>query len=84
MRSLLREGLVPGLREDLVLLRAFMRAFNLLEAPDQMMKRPDLLQRVMAAWNRRDEREPLVRGPSRDEMVRILEGDAQTPSARPS
>jgi flavin-dependent dehydrogenase len=82
MRALLREGLVPGLREDLTLLRAFMRAFNLLEAPDELMKRPELLQRVMASFARRDEREEVVRGPSRDEMVRILEAAEADSAAR--
>ncbi|MGH0037576.1 MAG: NAD(P)/FAD-dependent oxidoreductase [Myxococcota bacterium] len=73
MRSLLRDGLIPGLRENLHLLRAFMRIFNLLEAPSDMLKRPDLLQHVLAAWQRRDEREPVVLGPGRSEMVERLE-----------
>jgi hypothetical protein len=37
MRAVLRDGLGPGLREDLTLLRAFMRVFNLLEKPDTLM-----------------------------------------------
>jgi 2-polyprenyl-6-methoxyphenol hydroxylase-like FAD-dependent oxidoreductase len=72
MRSLLRDGLIPGLRENIHLLRAFMRIFNLLEAPSDMMKRPDLLQHVLAAWQRRDQREPLVLGPGRTEMIERL------------
>ena len=82
MRAMLRDGLGPGLREDLGLLRAFMRAFNLLDAPDELMKRPDLLQKVMASFAKRDEREPIVRGPSRDEMVRILEEAGSSSPAR--
>lgn len=82
MRALIRDGLVPGLREDLTLLRAFMRAFNLLDAPDELMKRPDLLQRVMSSFARRDEREAIVRGPSRDEMLRILEAAAEDTASR--
>jgi hypothetical protein len=73
MRSLLRDGLIPGLRENLHLLRAFMRIFNLLEAPSDMLKRPDLLQHVLAAWQRRGEREPVVLGPGRSEMIERLQ-----------
>ncbi len=73
MRSLLRDGLIPGLREDLDLLRAFMRIFNLLEAPSDMLKRPDLMQSVLAAYQRRDGREPLVLGPDRNEMIERLQ-----------
>jgi len=72
MRSLLREGLLPAMGEDLVLLRSFMRVFNLLEAPQDLMKDPTIFQRVLAAWNRRGEREPVVHGPKRDEMVEQL------------
>jgi flavin-dependent dehydrogenase len=69
MRSLLVEGLVPALREDIVVTRAFMRVFNMLDDPRELMAAPDLLGRVMAVWGRRDEREPVRLGPSRSEMV---------------
>lgn len=72
MRSLLREGLLPGLTEDIALLRAFMRIFNLLEAPQDMLARPDLLQHVLQAWNRRHERPKKDQGPPRSEMTSIL------------
>lgn len=72
MRSLLRDGLVPALREDLDVLRTFMRAFNLLETPRDLMKDPQVLQRVLASFARREEREPVVNGPARDEMVQQL------------
>jgi 2-polyprenyl-6-methoxyphenol hydroxylase-like FAD-dependent oxidoreductase len=72
MRSLIRDGLIPGLREDLTLLRSFMRLFNLLEAPRDLMRDPALMQRVLAAWQRRDSRPPQVLGPSRGEMVERL------------
>jgi len=72
MRSLLRDGLIPGLAEDLELLRTFMRIFNLLEAPQDVMTRPDIFQRVMASWSRRDQRERQVLGPTRDEMASLL------------
>ncbi len=69
MRCLLRDGLVPAMREDLVLLRAFMRVFNLLDSPTDLMKDPQILQRALVSFGRRDKREPVVRGPSRDEMI---------------
>lgn len=73
MRTLLREGLLPAMREDLGLLRAFMRAFNLLEAPQDLMRKPELMQAVLASFNRRHEREPTVQGPTRSEMLEELE-----------
>jgi len=76
MRSLLRDGLLPALREDIVVLRAFMRVFNMLDAPTDVLATPDLLQRVMAVWQGREEREPLRLGPGREEMRKQLEGAA--------
>jgi phytoene/squalene synthetase len=73
MRSLLRDGLMPALREDITVLRAFMRVFNLLDAPGDIMARPDLMQRVLAVWQRRDEREPVRLGPGRAEMLAELD-----------
>ncbi len=76
MRSLLRDGLLPALREDISVLRAFMRVFNLLEAPGDLLARPELMQRVLAVWQRRDEREPISFGPDRSEMLATLEQTA--------
>jgi flavin-dependent dehydrogenase len=73
MRAILRDGLLPGLREDIELLRVFMRAFNLLDPASDLMKRPDLLTRVMASYARKDQREPVDLGPSRKAMVDILD-----------
>jgi len=73
MRAVLREGLLPALREDVVLMRTFMRAGNLLEAPDDVMKRPEVMQRVLASYQKRGEREPVYQGPTRDEMLAILD-----------
>lgn len=72
MRSLLRDGLIPALREDLTVLRAFMRVFNLLEPPADLMKDPTILQKVLQSFERRDEREPVARGPKRAELVEQL------------
>lgn len=72
LRSVLRDGLLPAMRLDLVVLRAFMRVFNLLESPRNLMADPDLLARIMAVWQRRGERERLRLGPNREEMLEQL------------
>ena len=69
MRSVLVHGLVPALREDIQILRAFMRVFNMLESPRDLMAAPDLLSRILAVWQKREEREPLKLGPARAEML---------------
>ena len=77
VRSMLRDGLLPAVREDPVVLRAFLRMFNLLEAPDSLMSDPDVLGRVLDVYQRRDSRPPeQPLGPDRATMVSILEGAA--------
>lgn len=76
MRSLLRDGLMPALREDIGVLRAFMRVFNLLDAPGDIMAQPGLMQRVLAIWQQREQREPIDFGPDRSEMIAELEQSA--------
>ncbi|MEO5900922.1 MAG: FAD-dependent oxidoreductase [Ilumatobacteraceae bacterium] len=58
MRGVFRDGLVPALRTDAVVLRAFMRSFNLLSAPDALMKDPGVQARVLEVWQDRDNRPP--------------------------
>lgn len=76
MRSLLRDGLLPALREDIVVLRAFMRVFNMLDAPTDLLGTPGLMQRVLAVWQRRDQHVRIELGPPREEMLRQLESAA--------
>ncbi len=76
MRSLLRDGLMPALREDLHVLRAFMRVFNLLDSPRDLMADPQLLGRVMRVWQGRESRERISFGPDRAEMIRLLRAEA--------
>ncbi len=72
-RDLLRDGLFPAMRVDPVVLRAFLRMFNLLEPPDSLMKDPDVIGRVMAVYATRDQRPPEApTGPDRDHLVRLL------------
>jgi hypothetical protein len=58
MRAVFRDGLLPALRRDAVVLRAFFRSLNLLTAPDSMIKDPEVGSRVLAVWQDRDNRAP--------------------------
>jgi len=73
MRSVLRDGLIPALRTDAEVVRAFMRVFNLLAPPDALISDPVAMGRILAAWRERDRRPPLpAAGPERDTMVDLL------------
>ena len=72
MRDLLTRGFVPALSRDATVLRAFLRSFNLLDPPGDLLQRPDLLQRVLAVYQTRGEREEPVLGPGRSEMIALL------------
>ncbi len=76
MRSLLKEGLMPALTEDLILLRVFMRMMNLMDPPGDLMKNPQVMQSLLASYAKRDERErpKLADGPGREAMVELLAG----------
>ena len=73
MRSLMRDGLGPAMREDIDLLRAFMRVFNLLDPPRDLLQDPTILQRVLASHAARGDRAKEAQGPDRAEMIAILE-----------
>lgn len=74
MRAVFRDGLVPAMRSDSVVLRAFFRSFNLLSRPDALATDPDIGARVLAAWNERDQRppEPLLGPATRAELLAQL------------
>ncbi len=74
MRSVLREGLLPATRCDVVVLRAFFRGLNLLSSPDALLKDADVHARVLAVWQDRDNRPPEPRlGPKdRAELLALL------------
>lgn len=75
--SLMRHGLLPAARSDPVVFRAFMRAFNLLDPPDAIMGDPQVVVRVMAAWQRRASQvRPARPGPDRGELLREVAGAA--------
>jgi 2-polyprenyl-6-methoxyphenol hydroxylase-like FAD-dependent oxidoreductase len=73
MREVMREGLLPALRTDPVVFRAFLRGFNLLEAPDALMADTDVTARVFAVYANRDNRPPEPDlGPPRTQMLAAL------------
>jgi 2-polyprenyl-6-methoxyphenol hydroxylase-like FAD-dependent oxidoreductase len=69
MRSVLREGLLPAIRSDLVVMRRFMRLMNLLDPPDDLMRDPTFFGRIVACYHTRHQREPLAAGPPREELL---------------
>jgi flavin-dependent dehydrogenase len=72
MRAIVRDGFLPALREDVAVLRAYMRVFNLLEEPKDLMKDPRLFGTILASYNRRDTRDAAAHGPDRDTVVAHL------------
>ena len=77
MRGVFRDGLLPALRRDPVVLRAFFRSLNLLTAPDAMVRDPDVAARVLAVWQDRDNRapEPALGPKRRADLLALLVGD---------
>ena len=74
LRDLMREGLMPAVRTDATVFRAFVRAFNLLESPDALMSDADVINRVMVAYAERDQRAPEPSlGPPRADLLAALE-----------
>lgn len=72
-RSLLRDGLVPAMRVDPIVLRAFLRMFNLLAPPDSMLTDPEIVGRVLAVYQDKDHRPPEPDlGPDRDALLARL------------
>jgi 2-polyprenyl-6-methoxyphenol hydroxylase-like FAD-dependent oxidoreductase len=73
MRTVMRDGLLPAMRTDATVLRAFIRTFNLLTPPDALLRDSDVIGRVLQVWQDRDNRPPEpVLGPPRDEMLAVL------------
>jgi hypothetical protein len=58
MRAVFRDGLLPALQIDAIVLRAFVRNLNMLSPPDALVGDPDVGARVFAAWEDRDNRPP--------------------------
>lgn len=72
MRSVVRDGLIPAIRSDLIVLRRFMRLMNLLDPPADLMRDPAFLARIVACYQQRHTRQPAFEGPRRTEMLDVL------------
>jgi 2-polyprenyl-6-methoxyphenol hydroxylase-like FAD-dependent oxidoreductase len=72
-QEVMREGLMPAVRTDPDVFRAFIRTLNLLTTPDAMLTDADVFARVLDAFNDRENRPPEpVLGPPREEMLAVL------------
>lgn len=74
MRGVFRDGLLPALRTDPVVLRAFARNLNLLTPPDALATDADIGARVLAVWQDRENRprEPDLGPKHRQELLDLL------------
>lgn len=74
IRSVFRDGLLPAMRRDAIVMRAFFRTFNLMCAPDAMVKDTDVFGRVLAVWQDRANRdpEPLLGPATRADLIAAL------------
>ncbi len=65
MDAIFRDGLMPALRTSPIVFRAFLRWFNLLTPTDALVKDPDVINTVMAAFQDKDNHPPMpVLGPT--------------------
>lgn len=72
VRSFLEDGVAIAIREDVELLREFLRGFHMLEHPQAWLKRPRNLARIVRVWARGKARNAdlyPIRGPERAEML---------------
>jgi 2-polyprenyl-6-methoxyphenol hydroxylase-like FAD-dependent oxidoreductase len=71
--EIMRHGLMAAVRTDADVFRAFLRAFNLLQAPEELMADPVVVGKVLQAYQERDERPPEAPlGPPRRAMLAAL------------
>ena len=72
MKSFLEDGVSIAIREDVELMRAFLKGFHMLEHPQAWLKRPSNIARIVKVWARGKARNaelyPAKGGPGRDEM----------------
>ena len=61
--------LMPAMRNDPILFRAFIRMFNLLASPDSLMTDPVVMAKAMEAMQNPEPIEAPVLGPPRDELL---------------
>ncbi|TAJ70346.1 MAG: FAD-dependent oxidoreductase [Phenylobacterium sp.] len=75
-KSFLEDGVAIAIREDVELLRAFLRGFHMLEHPQAWLKRPRNLAKIVRVWARgkaaNAELYPAQGAPGRTEMLQAV------------
>jgi len=75
-KSFLEDGVAIAIREDVELLRAFLRGFHMLEHPQAWLKRPANLAKIMRVWARgktaNAELYPAQGAPDRTQMLKAV------------
>jgi 2-polyprenyl-6-methoxyphenol hydroxylase-like FAD-dependent oxidoreductase len=78
----LQRGLLPAMRVDPVVFRALMRIFNMLEPPESLLRRPELVVRSLAVLGRviaGREPTPRIRTVSRAAAIAHFAADPRAP-----
>lgn len=75
-KSFLEDGVAIAMREDVELLRAFLRGFHMLEHPEAWLKRPANLAKIVRVWARGKARNkdlyPVLGAPDRKQMLETV------------
>ena len=75
-KSFMEDGVGIALREDVDLLREFLRGFHMLEHPEAWLKRPANVAKIMRIWARGKARNaplyPPKAGPDRTELLQAI------------
>jgi hypothetical protein len=75
-KSFLEDGVAIAIREDVELLRAFLRGFHMLEHPQAWLKRPANLAKIVKVWARgkaaNADLYPAQGAPGRTEMLQAV------------
>jgi len=80
---LIREGVIPAMFEDPILLRAAMRMLHLIDRPDAIFDNADVLERARNVQRRRPGASAAGGAPAREELLAITRA-ALPPQSRPS
>lgn len=76
VKSFTEDAIMPALRSDVDLMRAFMRSFHMVDAPNLWMRDPRNITKVLRIWARGRKRKanlyPPKLGPKRDDMYATL------------
>ena len=76
IKSFAEDAILPAIRGDVDLMRAFMRSFHMVDAPNTWLRDPRNVTKVLGTWARGKKRNadlyPPKLGPGREEMYRSL------------